>query len=136
MPDLDIESQLLLYIAGELPEAERARLEGLLGRDAALRGRLESLSAAMECADSAMHAADEADPIVASRFDAAARQTSRVINQWQADRLSRKYLVEADVIGVLEPELAAAGIEHAPIDPDDLYSKYEAASPDWFWIEH
>jgi hypothetical protein len=54
----------------------------------------------------------------------------------QTDRLSRKYLVEADVVGVLGPELSSAGLEHAPIDPDDLYSKYEAAPPEWFWIEH
>ncbi len=51
-------------------------------------------------------------------------------------RLSRRYLVEAGAADVLAAELAAAGLEHAPIDPDDLYSKYEAAPPDWFWIEH
>ena len=54
----------------------------------------------------------------------------------QTDRLGRRYLVEAAVVGVLEPELSSAGLDHAPIDPDDLYSKYEAAPPDWFWIEH
>ena len=52
------------------------------------------------------------------------------------DRLSRKYLIEADAAGVLEPALKAAGMDYQPIDPDDLYSKYEAAPPDWFWIEH
>jgi hypothetical protein len=54
----------------------------------------------------------------------------------QRDRLSRKYLVEADVAGVLEGELRSAGLDYAPVDPDDLYTKYEAAPPDWFWIEH
>lgn len=54
----------------------------------------------------------------------------------QTDRLGRRYLIEADAAGVLEPELAAAGLDHAPIDPDDVYSKYEAAPPEWFWIEH
>ena len=54
----------------------------------------------------------------------------------QTDRLSRKYLVEAGVIGVLGSELSAAGLDHAPIDPDDLYSKYEAAPPEWMQIEH
>lgn len=53
-----------------------------------------------------------------------------------ADRLARRYLVEADVADVLAAELAAAGLDHRPLDPDDLYSKYEAAPPDWFWIEH
>jgi hypothetical protein len=52
------------------------------------------------------------------------------------DRLGRKYLIEADVAELLVKELAAGGLAHLPIDPDDLYSKYEAAPPDWFWIEH
>ena len=53
-----------------------------------------------------------------------------------ADRASRRYLIEAGVAGVLEAELPAAGLDHAPLDADDLYSKYEAAPPEWFWIEH
>jgi hypothetical protein len=52
------------------------------------------------------------------------------------DRLSRKYLIEADVASVLESALRTAGIDFQPIDPDELYSKSEAAPPDWFWIEH
>jgi hypothetical protein len=52
------------------------------------------------------------------------------------DRTSRQYLVEAGVVPLLTAELAAAGIGHQPIDPDDLYTKYEAQPPDWFWIEH
>jgi len=54
----------------------------------------------------------------------------------EGGRLTRKYLVEAGVVPVLEAEFAAAKIGHQPIDPDDLYTKYEAAPPDWFWIEH
>jgi hypothetical protein len=54
----------------------------------------------------------------------------------QTDRLSRRYLVEAGAADVLAAELSAAGVDHAPIDPDDLYTKYEAAPPEWFWIEH
>src|SRR5437764_11788894 len=45
------------------------------------------------------------------------------------DRLTRQYLAEAGVRAVLAAELAAAGVEHEPIDPDDLYPKYEAAPP-------
>lgn len=52
------------------------------------------------------------------------------------DTLRRKYLVEASVVKVLTAELSAAGVGHIPVDPDDLYTKYEAAPPDWFWIEH
>ncbi len=52
------------------------------------------------------------------------------------DRLSRQYLVAAEVADVLTAELAAAGIDHDPIDADDLYSKYEASPPEWFQIPH
>ena len=37
---------------------------------------------------------------------------------------------------MLESELAAAGLDHEPIDRDDLYSKYEASPPEWMQIEH
>ena len=49
-------------------------------------------------------------------------------------RLSRQYLTEAGVVGVLEAELTATGVEYRPIDPDDLYSKYEATPPGWMQI--
>ena len=52
------------------------------------------------------------------------------------DRLSRQYLAELTVIGVLKDEMRTAGVAFAPIDPDDLYSKYEAVSPEWMQIEH
>jgi hypothetical protein len=53
-----------------------------------------------------------------------------------AGRPSRKYLVEAAAAAPLAPALKAAGMAHLPVDPDDVYSKYEAAPPEWFWIEH
>jgi len=52
------------------------------------------------------------------------------------DRVSRQYMVEADAAGVLTAELSANGVAFAPVDEDDTYSKYEAASPDWFQIPH
>lgn len=54
----------------------------------------------------------------------------------QGESVTRQYLVEADVVDLLEREFAAAGIGHQPIDRDDTYSKYEATPPDWMWIEH
>jgi hypothetical protein len=51
-------------------------------------------------------------------------------------RLSRQYLIEADVAGLLEGELKAGGVDFAPIDRDDVYTKYEATPPEWMWIEH
>ncbi|MGL4419821.1 MAG: hypothetical protein ACRCZF_04070 [Gemmataceae bacterium] len=54
----------------------------------------------------------------------------------EAGCLTRKYLVEASVSDLLAQELATAEIAIQPIDADDLYTKYEAQPPDWFWIEH
>lgn len=51
-------------------------------------------------------------------------------------RLTRKYLFEASIVDLLIRELAANSVAHEPIDPDDAYSKFEAAPPDWMWIEH
>jgi hypothetical protein len=52
------------------------------------------------------------------------------------DQLSRQYLVEASVIPLLEIELRAIGIEFDEVDPEEVYSKYEATPPEWMWIEH
>lgn len=50
--------------------------------------------------------------------------------------LGRRYLVESGVAEFLVAELTRGGLGFLPVDPDDLYSKYEAAPPEWFWIEH
>jgi hypothetical protein len=50
--------------------------------------------------------------------------------------LSRKYLIEAGVSDLLTRELRAQKLEFLPVDEDDVYSKYEATPPEWFWIEH
>ncbi|MFO0798145.1 MAG: hypothetical protein U0804_11775 [Gemmataceae bacterium] len=52
------------------------------------------------------------------------------------DAPSRQYFVSPDALDAVLAELGAAGIDHEPPDRDDLYSKYEAASPDWFQIDH
>ena len=52
------------------------------------------------------------------------------------DKVTRQYMVGADVADTVIGQLAAAGVEHDPIDPDDLYSKYEATPPQWFQIPH
>ena len=52
------------------------------------------------------------------------------------DRLTRQYLTELPISELLAGELTAAGIDHEAIDKDDVYSKYEAASPEWFQIPH
>lgn len=52
------------------------------------------------------------------------------------DRLGRRYLVESEVATKLAADAARSGFGHQPLDEDDTYSKYEAAPPEWFWIEH
>lgn len=54
----------------------------------------------------------------------------------EGGKLTRTYLAEADVVDLLEERLRAAAIHFKPIDRDDLYSKYEAVSPEWMQIEH
>jgi hypothetical protein len=49
---------------------------------------------------------------------------------------SRQYLVEAVVVEVIEAELRTAGVDCAPIDRDEVFSKYEAVPPEWMQIEH
>jgi hypothetical protein len=53
-----------------------------------------------------------------------------------AGRLTRRYAVEEPVVDVLESELGGAGLEHDPVDREDVYSKYETVAPDWMQIEH
>jgi hypothetical protein len=54
----------------------------------------------------------------------------------RGDRAARQYLVCEEVLAVLLDEATAAGLEHGPIDPDDVHTKYEAVAPDWMQIEH
>ncbi len=59
-----------------------------------------------------------------------------VVFEWVDGKVARRYMVRADGVAALTAELRAAGLDFEPVDEDDLYSKYEASSPDWFQIEH
>jgi hypothetical protein len=50
--------------------------------------------------------------------------------------LSRQYLAELVVVDVLELELKTAKLDFEPIDREEVFSKYEAAPPEWMQIEH
>jgi len=52
------------------------------------------------------------------------------------NQLERQYLIEPDVLDLLEKELSTAGIGLKPVDPDEIFSRYEAVSPQWMQIEH
>lgn len=54
----------------------------------------------------------------------------------ESGRLTRQYLIQSEIAEMLEQQLRAASFDFAPLDPDDIYSKYEATPPDWMWIEH
>lgn len=54
----------------------------------------------------------------------------------KVDRHTRKYLVEADAALAVLDLSGIHKLEFEPIDADEVYSKYEAAPPEWFWIEH
>jgi hypothetical protein len=54
----------------------------------------------------------------------------------EGGRLCRRYMIEPDIVGELTGELAGHRLAFAPVDEDDLYSKAEASSPEWFQIEH
>lgn len=54
----------------------------------------------------------------------------------KGNRRTRKYLVEADAADAVAEQLRAKDMDFEPIDADEVYSKYEAAPPEWFWIEH
>lgn len=53
-----------------------------------------------------------------------------------AGRQTRRYAVEDSVVELLQREFARAGLEHEPVDRDDVYSKYETVAPEWMQIEH
>jgi hypothetical protein len=54
----------------------------------------------------------------------------------QGSQNARRYLLGVDIVDVLQQQLDAAGIDHDPIDTDDVYSKFEAAPPEWFQVPH
>lgn len=56
--------------------------------------------------------------------------------EWKGACLSRKYLVEAPAIAELASVCRSREMAHEPVDRDETYSKFEAAPPEWFWIEH
>lgn len=54
----------------------------------------------------------------------------------EAGRVARRYMIAPAAGAVLAAELTAAGLDHLPVDVDDLYSKAEASSREWFQIDH
>jgi len=51
-------------------------------------------------------------------------------------RLARQYMVALDAVDALLEEVRRRNIAFAPVDREDLYSRYEASGPEWYQIEH
>ncbi len=51
-------------------------------------------------------------------------------------RVSRQYMVEVDATTAVTEALTQQGIATAPVDADDIYTKYEASGSEWFQIDH
>lgn len=49
---------------------------------------------------------------------------------------TRQYMMEAAAADEVERRLIEAGVDFSAVDRDDVYSKYEAAPPEWMQIEH
>ena len=83
------EAILLMYLADELGADDRREVEQMLARDAALRAELEKIRSAQDAVMAAIGAMDQANPLRVST-PVAVRQVSRLMKQWQVDRLSRR----------------------------------------------
>ncbi len=80
------ESILLMYLADELPAADRLEIDKRLAADEALRAQLEQLRGAHQTITQALTTVDAAQPLPGSS-SATQRGINRMIRQWQADRL-------------------------------------------------
>jgi anti-sigma factor RsiW len=77
------EAVLLMYQAGELPDADRAEVEQMLAADPALRRALAEMTSLHDHMTSMLSQADSA--LHLSRREAAVRQVSLAINQAKAE---------------------------------------------------
>src|SRR5438874_1237422 len=73
------EAILLMYLAGELPEADRVEVEEMLASDAGLRATRAELKSLQDGVGGVLGRADAAQ--ILSRREAAVRQVSRALNQ-------------------------------------------------------
>jgi hypothetical protein len=56
--------------------------------------------------------------------------------EMSGSRVSRAYMVEADAVAAVVAALVTQGVTAQSLDPDDIYSKYEASGSEWFQIPH
>ena len=54
----------------------------------------------------------------------------------EGDKVSRQYMVAVGTVAAVVAAAAEMGVDSLPVDEDDVYSKDEASSSDWFQIDH
>jgi anti-sigma factor RsiW len=81
------ESILLMYLADELPAADRVEIDKRLAADESLRAQLETLQKAQQSMTEGFAALDASQQLSETATAATQRQISRAIRQWHADRL-------------------------------------------------
>src|SRR2546429_9870647 len=86
--NLDRESLLMLYVAGELPAEDQAELEAMLAADAGLRAQLEQMQSEQRAMSEAFAAADAKSPLPAPQISSV-RHVGAAMAQWQGDRLAK-----------------------------------------------
>ncbi|HMB96783.1 MAG TPA: hypothetical protein VKK61_12140 [Tepidisphaeraceae bacterium] len=80
---------LLMYLADELPPADRAAIEARLASDENLRAEMEKLRATQESIGQSLIALDAAHPL-AEKIIPVQRKLFRSFAQWQTDRAARQ----------------------------------------------
>lgn len=103
------EAVLLMYLAGELPQQDRAEVEKWLEQDGELRAQLESLRAAMESVERQLEDAGEVEDVSVARAigQATAAMRSRGMEQ-QPVQVRAPEAVKWRIPGWAYPAAAAA----------------------------
>jgi anti-sigma factor RsiW len=83
------ESVLLMYLAGELPDGDRAEVEQLLANDAGMRAELERIRLAWDGITENLRAIDASSPLMVGEGKATAN-VARLMRQWQVERLVKQ----------------------------------------------
>jgi anti-sigma factor RsiW len=85
LEELEPESILILYLAGELSPADRQEVERRLQADGELRAQLQEIRRLQESFEKAMHSAEE-NVATTIPDGVAMRRTTRLMRQWVASR--------------------------------------------------
>lgn len=99
---LDRDSLLVLYLAGELAAEDRRRVEGMLAADEALRAELDVLQAVQGMVEEGLDQTDRVQPLpVDTRV--LERRVGRIMREWQAKRPPTPETVVQKVVGLKYP---------------------------------